>query len=137
LEKFVSILTKLIAIALVLSFLNIHIQTGYDTVNAIWNFIYPVDGQNILLTVASYMGIALTLYSAFFRNKLTLYLSYLGLVLLWASFIYFYPNYWSKQRETFINPQYLFVLWTVILLTINFWIIFKRQTLIKSEQPSR
>ena len=124
-------------VALVLSFLNIHIQTSYDTVNAIWNFIYPIDSQKLFLTTTSYIGIAVTLYSAFFKNRWTLYFSFLGLVLLWTSVTFFYPYYWSDQRRTFINPQYLFVILTIVLMTIHLLTIFKKQTLIKSEQPSR
>jgi hypothetical protein len=137
LNNFVSILKKITVIALILGFLNIHIQTSPDTVNAIWNFIYPIDRQNILLTISSYMGIAVMLHSAFFKRKRALYLSFLGLILLWASVISFYPYYWSDQRMVIVNPQYLFVLLTAIIMAINFFIIFKGQTSIKDEQPSR
>jgi len=119
-----------------LSFLNIHIQTSYDTVSAIWNFIYPVDGQNILLTIASYLGIAVLLYGTFFNSKLNLFFSLLGLIVLSLTAISFYPHFWSWQRETVINPQYLFILFTVINLTINVKTI-KGFSTVKNRQPSR
>jgi hypothetical protein len=100
-------------------------------VSAIWNFIYPIDGQNVLLTIASYLGIAVLLYGTFFKSKLNLYFSLLGLIVLVLTATSFYPNFWSWQRETLINPQYLFILFTVISLTMNVKTI-KRTSTVKS-----
>jgi len=116
-----SILTRLTLAVLIICFLNIHIQTSDDTVSAIWNFIYKSGHKFISLKLISYAGILLLIISALIKHKLHTLSFFIGLSLLWLAVFTFYPYYWSLQREDYLNPQYLFILATIIIIAIKIY----------------
>lgn len=111
------LLTYLGTAILIICFLNIHIQTSSDTVNAVWNFIYQPNAKYMSLVLMSYPGIIFLLISNISRFKFRFIAFIVGLSLLCLVLLRFYPDFESMQRETYINPQTLFVL-TVILMTV-------------------
>jgi len=119
--KPLSILTGLTLAVLIICFLNIHIQTSYDTVSAIWNFIYKPANKYISLTLISYSGILLLIISSLTKQKWHSLSFFIGLSLLWVAVFTFYPDYWSLQREDYLNPQYLFILTTIIIIALKIY----------------
>jgi len=113
------ILSKLV---LIISFLNIYIQTGPDTLVALWAFLYEPQPEYLPLILLSYNGIvllALPLINSLHRKVI---FTITGVILLCVSLIFFYPEYSQWQRENIFNPQYIFVLAvvsTVVLGLVN------------------
>ena len=131
--KYISILLKLLITIQILSFLNIHMQTGYDTVNAIWDFIYKPVSEFILFTISSCLGIFLLIVSSFTKNKWSFLFGIIGVCLLLLSLFSLHLTYWDLQRENLINPQYLFILTTASTLTLNIYEHNLRRTKFKMQ----
>ena len=108
-------------------------QTGYDTVNAIWDFIYKPVSEFILFTISSCLGIFLLIVSSFTKNKWSFLFGIIGVCLLLLSLFSLHLTYWDLQRENLINPQYLFILTTASTLTLNIYEHNLRRTKFKMQ----
>lgn len=107
-------------VVLIVSFLNIHIQTSYDTVTAIWVFVFE-SNKNYILPILGLIGMALLVMSLFILRKTGKTMLLSGMCLLWVVVMSFYPDYFDLQREIIFNPQYLIILSSFLALFLKFY----------------
>jgi len=113
------VILNLSKLVLIVSFLNIYVQTGPDTLVAIWAFIYEPPPEYLPLTLMSYNGIVFLALPLFRSVSRKVIFTIAGVVLLSVSLITFYPEYSVWQRENIVNPQYIFALASVLTIVLG------------------
>ena len=122
-KKQVPILIILFATILITSFLNIRIR-NLDTMSSIWVYLYLLKPSGIL----SMIGILFLLASLINKTEKNIYYFIIGLLLIWAVVLSFYPNYHSSQRTNLVNAQSLFIISNIAIVSLKTFEYFRVKT---------